>query len=109
MTIAAPTDAWWAILCSLIGRDELIADSRTSTNERRLANADFVYGEVEAFTMPRTRRELMETFGGRLPFGPVYDIADIMGDPHFAARQMLVDVPHPGSDRWFDLQGFPSR
>ena len=107
VTIAAPTDAWWAILCSLIGRDELIADSRTSTNERRLANADFVYGEVEAFTMPRTRRELMETFGGRLPFGPVYDIADIMGDPHFAARQMLVDVPHPGLDKMVRLAGIP--
>ena len=35
----------------------------------------------------------LETVG--LPPAPVYDIADILQDPHFKARGTFVDVPDP--------------
>ena len=39
----------------------------------------------------------MASLGGRIPFGPVMNIADIEADPHFAIREMIVDVEQPGS------------
>jgi crotonobetainyl-CoA:carnitine CoA-transferase CaiB-like acyl-CoA transferase len=34
-----------------------------------------------------------------VPCGPIYSISDIFSDPHFAARDMIVSVPHPGLDQ----------
>ena len=45
--------------------------------------------------------------GGKVPFGPVYDVADIMADPHFAAREMIVAVEQPGMDAPVTLAGVP--
>jgi len=30
---------------------------------------------------------------GGVPAGPIYTVADAFRDPHFAAREMIVDVP----------------
>ncbi|MFO1465516.1 MAG: CoA transferase [Steroidobacteraceae bacterium] len=107
VTIAAPTDAWWARICSLIGNEALISDPRTATTGARLANSDFVYGVLEAFTSIRTRRELMGIFGGQVPFGPVFDVADIMKDAHFSAREMIIEVPLAGVDASIKVAGVP--
>ncbi|WP_368744770.1 CaiB/BaiF CoA transferase family protein [Desertibaculum subflavum] len=107
VTIAAHTDAWWGILCKLIGREDLVTDARTSTPEGRVANRDLVYGEVGKFTAQKTKAELLAILGGKLPFGPVYNVREIVADPHFQAREMVVDVPHPGLDRSVSIAGVP--
>jgi crotonobetainyl-CoA:carnitine CoA-transferase CaiB-like acyl-CoA transferase len=107
VTIAAHTDAWWAILCKLIGREDLITDERTATAPARVANRDLVYGEVGKFTSARTKAELLELLGGKVPFGPVYNVREIVADPHFKARDMVVEVPHPGLDRNVAIAGVP--
>lgn len=33
-----------------------------------------------------------------MPFGPVMNVFDIVNDPHFNARDMIVEVDHPGSE-----------
>jgi crotonobetainyl-CoA:carnitine CoA-transferase CaiB-like acyl-CoA transferase len=50
---------------------------------------------------------LLEYLGGKVPFGPVYNIADIAADPHFAAREMLVELEHPGVDLPLRVAGVP--
>jgi crotonobetainyl-CoA:carnitine CoA-transferase CaiB-like acyl-CoA transferase len=107
VTIAAPSDAWWQTLCRLIGRDDLVTDVRTATNEARVLNRDFVYAEVERFTSSKTKQELVDLLGGKFPFGPVYDICDIEADPHFAAREMIIEVEHPGIDGKVRIAGIP--
>jgi crotonobetainyl-CoA:carnitine CoA-transferase CaiB-like acyl-CoA transferase len=107
VTIAAHTDAWWGILCRLIGRDDLASDERTATPEARVANRDLVYGEVGSFTASKTKAELLALLGGKLPFGPVYNVREIVADPHFQAREMVVEVPHPGLDRTISIAGVP--
>lgn len=107
VTIACHTDAWWAILCRLIARDDLIEDPRTATSPARVENRDYVYGEIGAFTSSRSKAELLELLGGKVPFGPVYDVRDIVADPHFAARGMVVEVPHPGLEHNVAIAGVP--
>lgn len=51
----------------------------------------------------------MRQFGGKVPFGPVYDAADIASEPHFAARDMLPRVEQPGLDRSVTVAGVPAK
>ena len=60
---------------------------------------------VSAFTKQRTKQELLKHLGGQVPFSPVYNVRDIVADPHFAAREMLPWVPHPGLDHETKVAG----
>jgi crotonobetainyl-CoA:carnitine CoA-transferase CaiB-like acyl-CoA transferase len=40
-----------------------------------------------------------------VPFSPVYNVRDIVADPHFKARDMLPWVPHPGLDHEVQIAG----
>ncbi len=107
ITLAAHFDGWWAKLCGLIGRPELATDPRTATAEARVANRDFVYEQLELYTGVHTKKELSAVLGGHIPFGAVNNIAEIMADPHFAAREMIVQVDHPGLDHPVSIAGIP--
>ena len=105
VTIAAHADQHFPILCRLIGKPEMAADPRFVDVQSRRANQDAIIGTVSAFTCQRTKQELLKHLGGQVPFSPVYNVRDIVADPHFAAREMLVSVPHPGLDREVLLAG----
>ncbi len=45
--------------------------------------------------------------GGKLPFGPVNDIDDILADEHFAIREMIVRVEQPGLAQKLPIAGVP--
>ena len=107
ITLAAHFDAWWVKLCGLIGRPDLATDPRTATAEARVANRDYVYEQLELYTAVRTKKELAAVLGGTIPFGPVYNVAEVKADPHFAAREMIVQVDHPGLDQTLGIAGIP--
>jgi len=50
---------------------------------------------------------LTDLLGGKIPFGPVYNVAEVFADPHIAAREMIVKVAHPGLDREMSIAGIP--
>jgi crotonobetainyl-CoA:carnitine CoA-transferase CaiB-like acyl-CoA transferase len=105
VTIAAHADTHWPILCRLIGRPELGTDPRLATVQDRRANQDEIIAAVSAFTHQRTKQELLKHFGGQVPFAPVNDVRDVFADPHFAVRDMVVRVPHPGLSQEMAVAG----
>jgi crotonobetainyl-CoA:carnitine CoA-transferase CaiB-like acyl-CoA transferase len=107
LAVAAPHDAHWAILAEVMGHPEWIEDERYSTNSARSQRRIEVRGLIEPWFKSKTNAELVETFGGRIPVGPVNDASDIYADPHVAARGMLVEVEEPGSDERVTLAGPP--
>lgn len=107
VTLAAHFDAWWAKLCGLIGRPDLVTDPRTATAEARVTHRDYVYDQLELYTSVHTKKELAAVLGGKIPFGPVNNVAEIVADPHFAAREMVVHVDHPGVERQMAIAGIP--
>ncbi len=109
VTIVAHTDEFWATLCRLMRREDLITDPRMASHEARMANKDAVYAAVEEFAERHTKQELKELLGGKIPFGPVYHIDEIAADPHFAVREMLVAVEHPGCADTTTIAGVPIR
>jgi crotonobetainyl-CoA:carnitine CoA-transferase CaiB-like acyl-CoA transferase len=85
ITIAAQQDSFFKILCDSIGAKAISADPRYADSAARSENR-------------RTLIDLLVArLGGRIPFGPVMNIAEIERDPHFAARQMVIEVEQPGA------------
>ena len=107
IAIAAPGENHWKILCDAIGRPELVADDRTRSSNRRVANADFVRGLITGWTQAHTTREIVAALGGKVPVGPVNTAKDIFEDPHPRARGMLVEVDQPGDNPPLVLAGCP--
>ena len=102
-----PSPEWWQQLCTIVGRQDLISDPRTATHNQRLANQDLVYSSIAEFTSRHSKADLTLRFGGIFPFAPVCDVADIFADPHFAARDMIVEIEHPGLDKPVRIAGIP--
>jgi crotonobetainyl-CoA:carnitine CoA-transferase CaiB-like acyl-CoA transferase len=107
VTIAAPNERQWSLLCAAMGRAELAEDERFRTNSARLEHADLCRQVICEWTGRHTRSQVMTALAGRVPAGPVHDAADIAADPHVAAREMIVEVDHPGSSRKVRLAGTP--
>jgi len=105
VTIAAHADQHFPILCRLIDRAEMATDPKNLTVQDRRANQEAIIAAVSAFTRQRTKQELLKHLGGQVPFSPVYNVRDIVADPHFAAREMLPWVPHPGLDHEVQIAG----
>jgi crotonobetainyl-CoA:carnitine CoA-transferase CaiB-like acyl-CoA transferase len=109
IALACHADEFWMTLCEKLGRPELTRDPRFETREGRAGNQNAVYAEIGASTKQFTRHELMEILGGHVPFGPVFDVSDIVADPHFRARNMVVELDHPGVDEKLAIAGVPVR
>jgi crotonobetainyl-CoA:carnitine CoA-transferase CaiB-like acyl-CoA transferase len=96
VALSASTPASAEAMFRALDLGHLLADPRFSTNDARIANGDAVDRALAEAIGGRTRAEiatLFETAG--LTAAPVYDIADIMDDPHFKARGTFVDLPDP--------------
>jgi crotonobetainyl-CoA:carnitine CoA-transferase CaiB-like acyl-CoA transferase len=93
--IVAATEGHWKLLCEAIGRPDLVEDARTRTLRARVRNKPFVDEVLGDWLAARTNAEIVEVLGGKVSVGPVRKARDWVGDPHVAARQMLVRVDHP--------------
>ena len=107
VTIAAHADAHFPILCRLIDRPDMANDVRYTNVQDRRTYQVAIISAVSTFTRRHTKQELLGILGGKVPFGPVNDVADVFADPHFAARDMVVPVPHPGIDETMRVAGVP--
>lgn len=105
--LAVPPGRAWAGFAEAMGKPEWLEDERLSSEMARIRNRDYTYDVVEAETRKKTRAELFELLQGVVPFAPIYDAEDIRNDPHFAAREMLVPIQHPGSDQVLMTAGVP--
>jgi crotonobetainyl-CoA:carnitine CoA-transferase CaiB-like acyl-CoA transferase len=97
VTIAAHQDGFFAILCNAIEAPELMADPRFASRIARTDNRQDLIRELDRRLARFSKRALGDRLAGRIPFGPVMNIAEILTDPHFAARDMIVDVEQPGA------------
>lgn len=85
----------WRTFCKAIGREELSADPRFSTEAARVENRNALKPIMDAIVAGRTTRqwlELLEKVG--LPAGSVNSVAEICEHPQIKAREMVIEVPH---------------
>ena len=97
----------WELLCAVMDRADMIVDERCATNAARLQNVDWVEAQICAWTAQYTRAELMAKLDGRLPAGPVQNMADIFADEHVQAREMLERCQPEGANPSIELAANP--
>lgn len=100
--IGANQDTVFGRLCAAMGRPELAKDPRYVDHVSRGKNQLELDALVEDWTKTLTVDELealMITAG--VPAGKIYRAPEMLADPHFAAREAIIDVEHP---RWGTLK-----
>ncbi len=94
--IAANQDTVFRRLATAMDKPELASDDRFATHSARGKNSEVLDGIISEWTatLPSDRvLELMEEHG--VPAGRIYRAPEMLADPHFKARNAIVQVPHP--------------
>jgi len=96
--IGANQDSVFRRLCAAMGRPELADDPRYATHVARGRHQQELDALIAEWTRTLTVAELEALMvAAGVPAGRLYRPADMLADPHFAAREAIIDVPHP---RW---------
>jgi crotonobetainyl-CoA:carnitine CoA-transferase CaiB-like acyl-CoA transferase len=103
--IAGNADSVFERLCAAMGRPELATDPRFADHAARGNNMEELDRMIAEWTRSQQTTELLELLSANgVPAGRVYTAPDMLIDPHFAARSMVVraasragyEVPMPG-------------
>ncbi len=84
-----------------IGRADLVSDPRYRTNGERVKRAAELDAIIGAFIARRTQSENVAYFdAAEVTIGPIYDVAQIVEDPHILERELLADYPDADMGRF---------
>jgi len=93
------TDKFWAITCALFGEPEKAIDPAIDTMEKRfdpVIAKTIVNPLLDRWFSQFTKAELEELAGDKVPLSAIKTIAEVVEDPHIAARNMIINVPIAG-------------
>lgn len=88
---------FWAILCNVMGKPELIEDPRFATNSLRVQNKAELDTIVESWTKTMETDPIIELLLSKgFAAAPVLTIDQVVADEHIGGvRKMFVEVEHP--------------
>jgi formyl-CoA transferase len=98
--IGANQDTVFARLAAAMEAPALAEDARYRDHTARGENQQELDSVIASWTATQGTRELLdrlERFG--IPSGLIYRTADMLEDPHYAARQAIVTTEHPAFGR----------
>src|SRR6185369_3839008 len=76
----------------------LAADARLTGRRERMRHRDALIAEIERTTAKETRAHWLERLDrAGVPSGPINTYPEALADPHVLAREMVVDLVHPGA------------
>ncbi len=94
--IGANNDNIFRRLCRLMGKEEMADDPRYATHTSRGERQDELDDLINQWTQQYTLEQLVKMLNdASIPAGPIYSIADIVNDPHYRARDMILEVLDP--------------
>jgi crotonobetainyl-CoA:carnitine CoA-transferase CaiB-like acyl-CoA transferase len=96
ITIGANGDSIFRRFCGAIEQPELADDPRFADNQSRRANVAALDRLIEGWTRQHDLGELWEILvRAEVPAAPVYSIADVVADPQYQARDMILRLMGP--------------
>jgi crotonobetainyl-CoA:carnitine CoA-transferase CaiB-like acyl-CoA transferase len=96
MTVATISDAEWEGFARVIGRPELVEDSRFRTGTSRVINWDERLQLMgDALRTDTTARWLSRLDAEQVPCAPILGRRDLLTDPQIAANELIVESDHP--------------
>jgi formyl-CoA transferase len=94
--IAGNGDGIFRRLMDVIDRPDLRDDPALAQNDGRVKHVDRLDAAIGEWTAKQTLDEVLEALNeARIPAGKIYDIADIAEDPHYQARDMILESQLP--------------
>ncbi|TAM87677.1 MAG: CoA transferase [Candidimonas sp.] len=91
--IAGNGDSIFKRLMTAIGRPDVAANPAYAHNDGRARDAATIDGIIGDWARRYPLEQVLRTLNeARIPAGKVYDIADICADPHYRARDMILDA-----------------
>ncbi len=92
--LSAATQKMAERLFRSIGRGDLIDDARFRTNAERVRHRKELDLIIGAFITQRSQADNVRFFeAAEVTIGPIYDISQIVEDPHVLERELLADYP----------------
>ncbi len=86
----------WKDICEVIGRPEWLTDPRYATPKARLPHLMEIFGEIEKWTMTKTKFEAMDLLNAHdIPCGPILSMKEIAEEPSLRKTGTVVEVDHP--------------
>ena len=91
--IAGNGDSIFKRLMHTMGRDDLGQDTALADNAGRVTRVDAIDTAIGAWTATRTVAQVLELLdAASVPAGRIYNVADIAADPHYQARDMILQT-----------------
>jgi crotonobetainyl-CoA:carnitine CoA-transferase CaiB-like acyl-CoA transferase len=105
--IGAANQKLWLTFLDVVKRPELNSDPRFATNALRVANRVELIDVLKPTMATRTVHEWVEALlAAGVPAAPIYNYEQALASDHVAAREMVINVPHPVEGS-FRALGFP--
>ena len=96
IAIAAGNDELFARVAKVLGREELAADPRFTSNPKRVQNYEPLHEEMELALSARPSKHWLEALDAAgVPSGPLNNVAQVMADPQVASRNMIIETLDP--------------
>ena len=97
VVIAGNSDPIYRRLMHAIGRSDLADAPELAHNDGRAAQSAVLDAAITHWTSSQPiDRVLSALEAAEVPAGRIYSVADIVSDPHYQARDMLLDAQLPG-------------
>lgn len=91
------TDKFWKITCELFGEADVATDPEIDTMPKRFDREVYerrVRPLLHKWFAGRTRQELEDMVGDKVPLTSIKTIDEVIADDQIAAREMIVDVDY---------------
>ena len=91
--IAGNGDSIFKRLMHTMGRDDLGQDAALADNAGRVKRVDEIDAAIGAWTATRSVAQVLDLLdAASVPAGRIYTVADIAADPHYQARDMILQT-----------------
>ncbi|MDQ0626977.1 CaiB/BaiF CoA transferase family protein [Paraburkholderia graminis] len=97
VVIAGNSDPIFRRLMQVIGRADLADDPALAHNDGRAKHCAMLDEAIAAWTSHHSTNDVLAALErAEVPAGRIYSVADIVADPHYQARDMLLQAQLPG-------------
>ncbi|MBD8193577.1 CoA transferase [Pseudomonas fluorescens] len=97
VVIAGNSDPIYKRLMTTIGRIDLAEAPEFAHNDGRAAQSGLLDAAITHWTSSLPIEQVLSALeAAQVPAGRIYSVADIVSDPHYQARDMLLDAELPG-------------
>jgi crotonobetainyl-CoA:carnitine CoA-transferase CaiB-like acyl-CoA transferase len=97
VVIAGNSDAIFKRLMIVIERPDLADNSLLASNDGRVAHNAMIDDAITAWTRKHAMSEVLAALeAAEVPAGRIYAVNDIVEDPHYHAREMILQAVLPG-------------